>query len=229
MQRSTNRQWIQGGLTAILVFAWTLGTAWSEEKSASMSTSSSIKVEVPDGVKKIYISNPNIVDARPEDDGNAVLISALSQGKAEVRISRLSLEDLVYRIEVEPELQDLANEVKRMLEDVEGLKVKIVGEKIALTGELLTNGDVAKAEKVAAEFKSQVVNLTTVDSNISGLMKRALEKEIKVKTVQIKMVGERVYLLGTVPSRSELERVTEIAKQRTKNPVILLQVRRPRR
>lgn len=229
MQRSTNRQWIQGGLAAILVFAWTLGTAWSEEKSASMSTSSSIKVEVPDGVKKIYISNPNIVDARPEDDGNAVLISALSQGKAEVRISRLSLEDLVYRIEVEPELQDLANEVKRMLEDVEGLKVKIVGEKIALTGELLTNGDVAKAEKVAAEFKNQVVNLTTVDSNISGLMKRALEKEIKVKTVQVKMVGERVYLLGTVPSRAELERVTEIAKQRTKSPVILLQVRRPRR
>jgi Flp pilus assembly secretin CpaC len=226
VQTRINGRTLAWGLAAALTAGWAAAPALAEIRETSMSTSSSIKVEVPDGVKKIFISNPNILDARPEEEGRAVLISALAQGKAEVRISRLSLEDLVYQIEVEAELQDLANEVKRMLADVEGLQVKIVGAKIALTGELLTHGDVDKAEKVAAEFVGQVVNLTTVDSNIGEFMKRALEKEIKVKTVQVKMVGERVYLLGSVPSRAELERVTEIAKLRTKNPVILLQVKK---
>lgn len=227
VNRTINRKRMAWGLAAVLTAGWVVAPALAETKEASMSTSSSIKVEVPDGVKRIYISNPNILDARPEEDGKAVLISALTPGRAEVRIARLSLEDLVYKITVEPELQELADEVRRMLVDVEGLDVKILGEKIVLTGELLTHGDVQTAERVASEFAGQVVNLTTVDSNIGEFIKRALEKEINVKTVQVEIQGERVYLLGSVPSRAELERVSKIAKLRTKSPVILLQVKRP--
>lgn len=192
----------------------------------TISPESSTKIDVPNGVRKIYISNPNVIDASPDDDGYAVLVTGIKQGKAELRISRLNLNDLIYKVEVEPELKELALEVAKMLEDVEGLNVKIVGDRIVLDGDLITKSSVERAKEVAVAFEGRVTNLTKLDPIYTRNVKRALEKEIGIDTVEIKVDGDRLVLMGTVPSIEELKRVKEIAEKRADNTVILLQVRR---
>ena len=191
----------------------------------SLAPGASTKIDVPAGVRKIFISNPSVVDARPEDDGYSVLITGIAQGKSEVRVSRVSREDVVYSVNVEPELQDLADEISRMLEDVEGITVKIVGEQIVLDGELLTKGSMRRAQEVADSFTGQVSNWTKLDPAYGRSIKKALEREIALPSVEVSVDGDRVLLMGTVPSQAEMERVKEIAKKRADNVTIMLQVR----
>ncbi len=222
---SVNRtvQWtIAGLLTAMLA-----GTAIGETRTLKLSPNSSEKVDIRQGIRNVYITNPSVVDARPEDNGYSVLISALSQGKAEVRIARISMEDLVYAVEVEPALKELADEVAAMIGDIEGAEVKIVGDKIAITGELLTQSSMRKVEGVVKIFKEKVVNLTSLDPNSWQFVRKALEKAIGIDTVEVKVDDDRILLLGTVPTAEDLERIREIAKKSVENVTILLQVQKP--
>ena len=227
--RRNNTFTIYGGVACI---AWVIGMAPAfgqvpDQETIRLSPGSSTKVDVPAGVRKIFISNPSIIDARPDEDGYAVLITGVKQGKGEVRVSRISREDIVFPVEVEPELQDLADEVGRMLDDVEGLVVKIVGDQIVLDGELLTRGSMVRAQEVAEAFEGRVLNLTSLDEATYGRsVKKALEREIALDSVEIKVDGDRILLMGTVASQAEMERVKEIAKKRADNVTIMLQVQR---
>jgi len=213
------------GMVVAISISWTSAVFGINLDRMTLSPNTSRKIDVPDGVRKIYISSPTIIDAQPDDGGYSVLVTGLEQGKAELRISRLNLHDLVYQIEVEPELQDLADQVAKMLEDVEGLVVHVVGDEIVLDGELLTKSSAVRAQEVADAFQGRVKNLTKLNIvSYTRNVKRALEKEIAIDTVEVKVDGDRLLLMGTVPSRDELERVKEIAKKRADNVTILLQV-----
>jgi pilus assembly protein CpaC len=197
----------------------------ADPQPIALAPGASTKVDVPAGVRKIFISNPSVVDARPDDDGYAVLITGIRQGESEVRVSRISREDIVYAVTVEPEIQDLADQVGRMLVDVEGISVKIVGDQVVLDGELMTKGSMRRAQEVADAFQGQVLNLTKLDEATYGRsIKKALEREIGLDTVEISVDGDRFMLMGTVPSQAEMERVKEIAKKRADNVTIMLQV-----
>jgi Flp pilus assembly secretin CpaC len=214
-------------LCCVLAGMAVMGRAETEE--LTLSPDSSKKIDVPDGVKKLYISNPNIIDARPEDEGYSVLISALSHGKAELRIGRFNTEDLVYKIEVEPKAKGMADKIKTMLEDVDGIDINIVGDMIMIEGEVLTMRAKKRVEEVAGAFKGSVVDLTSLDEvGWNRTRKRALEKEIKLKSVKVKISGDRLQISGSVPSQDELERVKEIAKRLAENSTIMLRVVRPR-
>ena len=224
MRQSTKRRTVAAAALAALV----AGVAWGETLDLRLSPDASARLDVPAGIRKVFISNPSIVDAQPDADGVALLVSGLKTGKAEVRISRLVGDDLIYRVEVEPELQDLANQVRDMLSDVEGLEVKVLGDRIVLEGELLTRANANQAQAVAEAFGDQVVNLTKLDeAGYTRNVKKALEKEINLKTVEVKVEDERLVLTGYVPSAKELERVKEIAKKRAEKVTLMLQVRPP--
>lgn len=217
------------GWMAVVLVAVLTATVCAETLDLRLSPDSSARLDVPAGIRKIFISNPSVVDAQPDAEGTALLVSGLKTGKAEVRISRLSGDDLIYQVEVEPELQDLADQVRDMLQDVEGLEVKVLGDRIVLEGELLTRANAKQAQAVAEAFGSQVVNLTNLDeADYARIVKKALDKEINLKSVTVKVDGERLILSGTVPSTKELARVKEIAKKRADKVTILLQVRPPR-
>ena len=199
-----------------------------ETENLTLMTEASSKIEVPSGVTDIYISNDNIIDAKPGPDGDSVIVTGLKQGKSELTISRIGGEEIVYKVVVEPELKELADSVRELVGEVEGLEVTIVGEQIVLKGELLTRTDMDRVKSAAAAFEGKVKNLTTLDiTGHDAAVKKALEKEIRIKSVEVEVDGDRVMLTGTVPTRAELNRVKKlIRKKRLENVIILLQVRR---
>lgn len=225
-----NQTRLQRVAVMVLMATFVAGMALAETLDLRLSPESSAQLDVPAGIRRVFISNPSIVDAQPDEEGTSLLVTGMRTGRAEVRISRLVGDDLIYRVEVEPELQDLANQIRDMLSDVEGLDVNVVGDRVMLEGELLTRASAKQVQTVADAFGDQVQNVTDLDDEgYDNNVKKALEKEIKIKTVVVKVDGGRVILSGYVPSQKELERVKEIAKKRAEKAVILLQVRRPKR
>jgi Flp pilus assembly secretin CpaC len=127
-------------------------------------------------------------------------------------------------IEVEPELQELADELREILADVEGLDVNVIGDKVILSGKLLSNTDLETVKETASAFKARVVAMVELDMNVNELIKKALEKEIGIDTVELILEGDKLTAMGSVPNQAELERVKAILKRRHDNVVLLLMV-----
>ena len=190
-----------------------------------LSPNTTTKVDVPSGVRKIYISNPTILDAEPEEDGLAIVVTGLASGNAELRISQVSGIDMVYKVLVQPELQDLAEEVRNLLEDVDGVDVRVLNDNIILTGEMFTRGGSKRVEEITANFDGVVVNMTELDlSGYNRNVEKAIGKEIGFDTVDVEIDDDRVILTGTVPSQEELERVKDVIEKFDLKSTIMLMV-----
>lgn len=200
--------------------------ASGQEMALILAPNSTTKVDVPGGVRRIYISNPSVIDAEPDPDGLGVLVTGISAGEAELRVAQVTGIDLVYRATVQPKLQDMAEEVRRLLRDVDGIDVKVLGENIIIDGELYTRTSARRVEEVTQAFDGVVMNITKLDlTAYNRSVARAIEQEIGFDTVQVKVDGETIVITGTVPTQADIERVSEIAKKRGEKTSIMLMAR----
>jgi len=185
----------------------------------------SVSIPVPDGIRKIITANPNIVDARPSDDGKGVLVSGLEAGTSEVRIQQLQGADLVDNVVVSDNLNQTLVEVKDLLSDVEGLDMKVLGNKIVFKGNILTKSDFDKVTKIVNAYPGSILNMTTFDrSGMNKYVEEAILKDIGVNTVTARVIDDTVILEGTVYSAADKARAEEMAKLRMPNVKSLLTV-----
>lgn len=197
----------------------------AESLDLILSPNTTTKVDVPNGVRKLYISNPTILDAEPEEDGLSIVVTGLSSGDAELRISQMSGVDLVYKVQVQPELQDLAEEVRDLLSEVEGLEIRILGESIILAGELFTRTDSKRVKDITQNFNGTVVDMTELDlTGYNRNVEKAIAKQIGHDTVEVEIKNERIIISGTVPSEDELERVKDICENFDLKSTLMLMV-----
>jgi pilus assembly protein CpaC len=177
------------------------------------------------GIKKISISDPQVVDVKLSDDGQSVNVTGLAEGRSELRIARTSGDDFVTNAVVRADLSQAASEIKDLLSDVEGLEIKSVGNKIVLKGNILTRSDYDKVTKVVTAYPNIILNLSTFDrSEMNKYVEEAILKDIGLDTVTARVVGDEVVLEGIVYSQSDADRAVQIAKLRVPNVTSLLKV-----
>lgn len=183
------------------------------------------RIPVSEGIRKIDVGSPSVIDARPSDDGASVIVSGLAEGTSELRIEKLQGSDLVTNVVVHADLNETLHEVQDLLSDVEGLTEKIIGDKIVLQGSILTTSDYEQVSKVAAMFGSTVVNLATFDrSQMNSYVAQAILKDIGLDTITARVMGDTVVLDGVVYNATDLKRAEQLAKLRVPNVINLIQV-----
>ena len=196
---------------------------WADDVTVLKGTSA--RIPVPEGVKKIIVANPSVVDARPSDDGLAVMLNGLSAGTSEVRIQKIQGADLVDNVVVSDNLNQTLADVKDLLSDVEGLEMKILGNKIVFKGKILTKSDYDKVAKIVSAYPSVILNMATLDtSGMSHAYEQAILQEIGLDTITAKVMGDTVVLEGVVYSAAEKNRAEEIAKLKMPNVKSLLTI-----
>jgi len=185
----------------------------------------STRIPVADGIKKIIVANPAVVDARPSDDGSAVLVNGLSTGNSEVRIQKITGGDLIENVVVSDNLNETLSEIKELLSDVDGLEIKVLGNKILFKGNILTKSDYEKVSRVVSAYPSVILNMTKFDSSeMNKFYVEAILKDIGVDTVTARVMGDTVVLEGVVYSEADKARAEEMAKLRMPNVKNLLTV-----
>jgi Flp pilus assembly secretin CpaC len=125
---------------------------------------SSARVSV-DGIRKVTVANPAVIDAKPALDGQSVLVSGLTEGNSELRIERLQGADLVTNVVVRADLNGTLDQVKELLSDVEGLEIKTSGDKILLKGKIITKSDWERKNKVAGAYSGVILDLSEFDTS----------------------------------------------------------------
>src|SRR5665647_2051876 len=66
----------------VLVFSICFGSMVACADDVVVLKGSSARIPVPEGIKKITVANPLVIDARPSDDGTSVLVNGLAEGNS---------------------------------------------------------------------------------------------------------------------------------------------------
>jgi len=171
-----------------------------------------------DGIQKVTVANPAIIDAKPAMDGQSVLVSGLSEGSSELRIQRLQGAELVTNVVVRSDVTQMLDQIKQLLSDVEGVNISVVGNKIVLQGNILTKSDYDKVAKVVGAYSSVILNMSTFDvSGMNKYVEQAILQDIGISTITAHVVADTVILEGTVYSQADLKRAEELARLRMPN------------
>jgi len=128
---------------------------------------------------------------------------------------------LIFHVNVlENNLEVRAQELRELLKDVEGIEIKIVGQKIIIDGEILVPADYGRlvALTVNDVYTKDVLNLTTVSPIAMQVIADRIDSEIKKLVSNPKpgkyarIVNGMIFLEGEVDSDVIAKRAVEIAK-----------------
>lgn len=195
------------------------------EQALNLSPNKSTRLEVGGAVTKIVVSNPDVADARPSEDGKSVLVTAQQTGSSEIRIIRAKGEDIVYNLVVRDDVSGLSAEIQSLLADVEGLTVKVVGDKIVLDGNLIVKSDYDRVSRIAEAYAAHILNLTRLDrTEMNKYVAEAIERDIALKTVTVKVDGDTATVEGLVFDPADETMALEKARKRCAKVVNLMKL-----
>ncbi|MDY6864076.1 MAG: pilus assembly protein N-terminal domain-containing protein, partial [Thermodesulfobacteriota bacterium] len=173
-----------------------------------------------EGLERVAVGDPNIADVKLLADGKQVLITAKGIGETNLILWREGQEETRGIRVTSTNPKQIAKEVKQILGDIEGLRVKVVGERVILNGKVLTLEDLKRIQKVSEMFP-QVFNfversyvlIDTIAEQINTALIRGGITKIKARKV-----GNKVFMEGDAANDKEKENITQIASALVDDP-----------
>jgi len=108
-------------------------------------------------VQRVAIGDPEIADVKQVGGGNELLLTGVGEGRTSLLVWQRSDRRLSYAVVVrKQDPRELVSEIRALLGDREGIRVRVVGDRVYLDGETLTGDD---QERVVPLFDAQLLNL----------------------------------------------------------------------
>lgn len=115
-------------------------------------------------------------------------------------------------------LEREASEVRELLKDVDGITIKVVGQKIIIDGEVLVPAEYTRVFMIVSDPKSPYapdsVNLVQISPVALQIMAKRIEEEIKgfAPNVTARAVNGMIFLQGSAENFDSARRAAEVAK-----------------
>lgn len=116
------------------------------------------KVIPANGVKSVSSGNPRIVRIVIPKDQSKIILKAVRSGTTTVTMLMQdgSTQEITVNV-IAHDPEKIKKEVGQLLSGVEGIEIKVVGDKVIIDGEILTERDNKRIEKVMKLYGDQVV------------------------------------------------------------------------
>ncbi len=116
------------------------------------------KVLPATGVKSVSSGNPSIVRIVIPKDQSKIILKAVHAGTTTITLIKQdgSTEEITVNV-IAHDPQKIKREVEQLLDGVEGIEIKVVGDKVIIDGEILTEKDNKRIDKVLKLYGNQVV------------------------------------------------------------------------
>lgn len=206
------------------VIAWGLASA----EELSMAPGTSHKIHVEQGVKEIVITTPGILRASvDQDNGKDVLIIATGYGQTELRLHPLKGEDIVYQVSVLQDVTVIANQIKELLKDVEGLQIDVVGNKVIFKGDIILKRHWDLKEQVKSAFAGLILDISQVHTGMSAIVAEKIKKEINNAGIDVRIEKDTAVLTGSVydpEDKAESSRIAGLYAIRVDNRIKIQEV-----
>ena len=155
-------------------------------------------------------------------DKKQLVLRAASDGLTNITIRdtsgvvRLIIEVQVKIPKSNTDLMDLATQMRMLLKDVEGIDIKIVGDKIVIDGELLTPADYGRLTVLlekGSPYADKVINLAILSPIALGILAKRIQADINgfAPEVRTRVVSGKILLEGSVDSGDQARRALKVA------------------
>ena len=177
-------------------------------------------------IDKVATGDPEVCRAVKTAE-KELLINAQKVGRSNIIIWGPENErrELIVNVQ-RRDLAEYADELKELLHNVEGVKVKTVGRRIVLEGEVFAKADLEKISKMVADMP-EVVNLVELSPFMKKIVKEEIEKALRgegMSNVKVKVGKDKFILSGTVSTEPAVARAEKIASAFNPDIVNAIQV-----
>lgn len=244
MKRIDSRSWFSGRLTAKRV-AQGLGVALWVGGIALQTAPEAVGQAENDGVKRIdvVVGSQKVItlgyDFGDISIGNSSTANITPmRGKREILVfgTRPGINSIIifdtrgnrrdeYEIQVLSEnLERAIKNIRALLGDIEGLRFRIVSDKILIEGEVFLEDEIRRVNAVAEKNPSVIQNVT-LSPVTQRILASTIEKEIGRPDITVRPLRNQILLEGTVYSETAKARAEAIARAYSSNVVNVLEVR----
>ncbi|HLV61244.1 MAG TPA: pilus assembly protein N-terminal domain-containing protein, partial [Fredinandcohnia sp.] len=165
-------------------------------------------LKVRGGIARIAVGNPAVADVRPLGD-KEILIVGVREGRTTLLVWRNSGAQESHLLVVRKvSTEDLADEVRALLGDREGLYVRAAGDQVIIDGEAHTPEDHRRVQAVL-ELYPDVRSMARVAPTARRLAVEEINRELQragLRHVFAQVVGARLFLEGHVESEADLRK-----------------------
>ena len=200
-------------LGALLVL-FSAGSALAQESSTINLGVGTQKVLPVPGTTRIAVGDPTIAEVRVIGNSQ-ILIIGQAEGKTTLLVWKSSGQRVSYLVTVrKQDPNEIISEIKKLLGEIEGVSVRMVGDRIYLDGQAYTTGDAERIEQVVSLYPN-VKSFVKVAPNAKKLVAQNLGAAFQkagLRNVQVNVVGSTIFLEGSVESQQDLQKAELITK-----------------
>jgi pilus assembly protein CpaC len=166
-------------------------------------------------VQRVAIGDPEVADVKQVGGGSELLLTGVGEGRTSLLVWFRNERRTSYSVVVrKQDLRELVNEVRALLGDREGIRVRVVGDKVYLDGETITADDYERVQLVLSTYP-QVKSFVRPSASAKRLAADSLNKALAragLRNVHASVVGGTVLLEGSVESKEELAKAELVMK-----------------
>ncbi len=146
---------------------------------------------------------------------NTLLFQPTREGVATLTIhdgsGRLIYE---FRLDVKKSnLTKVANEMKALLNDIEGISIKIVNNRVVVDGQVLLPRDLSRIISVVSQYGDQLASsLVTLSPLAQRKIAMAIQNDINNPEITVRAVNDKFILEGTAESQADKDKYEAIAQ-----------------
>ncbi|MHB8877814.1 MAG: type II and III secretion system protein family protein [Myxococcaceae bacterium] len=198
---------------ALVVALVAFGASAQEGSTISLGVGTQKVITVP-GINRIAVGDPAIADVKTIGN-NQVLIIGAGEGKTTLLIWKSSGQRVSYLVSVrKQDPNEIIGEIKKLLGEIEGVTVRMVGDRIYLDGQAYTTQDADRIDQVVGLYPN-VKSFVKIAPNAKKLVAQNLNAAFQkagLKNVQANVVGATIFLEGSVESQQDLQKAELITK-----------------
>lgn len=198
---------------AVALAACSLQAFAQEGTNVALGVGTQKVISVP-GASKIAVGDQSIADVRAIGNGQ-ILIIGQGEGKTTLIVWKSSGQRVSFLITVrKQDPNELISEIKKLLGEIEGVTVRMVGDRIYLDGQAYTTQDADRIEQVVALYPN-VKSFVKIAPNAKKLVAQNLNANFQkagLRNVQANVVGSTIFLEGSVESPQDLQKAELITK-----------------
>lgn len=174
-------------------------------------------------IQKVATGSPEICQVT-RTDVREILVNAKMAGETNILV--WDHEKLREEIAVVVSLRDasgLARDLTALLEDVEGVRVRVIGDRVAVEGEVFSRKDLDRTNSIL-DGMNGVINLVKMSPLLKKILAEEMQKAISLKGVTVNTAKESFLLEGIVFSEADKERAQAVASAYADNVVNVIKV-----
>lgn len=190
-----------------------------------------IALDIPYVYGDISGGSAEVIKVVPLRENKQILIAGKRAGSTNVIIyDTKGLRRDEFEVVVIPaNLSRVMKSVQELLDDIEGLKYKVVNDRVYIQGEVSLEEDLKRVDDVTIKNKPYVESMVSLSPVSQRLLADLIQKEIGTPGVRVRLVSRKILIEGVVHSRTASARAEAIAKAYYNDVINVLEVREAER